>query len=376
MKTQVKGVASGSKWKCAWRAFVSLHLDSDVKGLAWAEGLRAAAGIAIPGAIGLSADHLVWGNLCAFATLWILSCDVGGAYRQKAINLAASGLAIIGAFIFGGWMIGSVTNYIIGVFLWVSSAALIGVAGNAAAQAGLVSSTIVVTSVVLFVPSEFFVRLLLCLIGCTWALLLSLALWPLRPFSPLFKALSVSCGKLANLAGTFWSGAATAGRAPNNLDFAIAYDRFISSLDRSRGIWGAFRAHRAGPSLRSMQLLALLEQLDDIARTLVTLREEINLVAQEQWFEAFRENFASLTQSLSQLAREVAAPVAVRGRNVDPTSLQHVFRKLDRVLTAESQGQALLPRKQLQRTIRHVVEQASSLAEIVSELRVRPPKLS
>jgi hypothetical protein len=42
-------------------------------------------------------DHLVWGNLCAFATLWILSCDVGGAYRQKAINLAASGLAIIGA---------------------------------------------------------------------------------------------------------------------------------------------------------------------------------------------------------------------------------------------------------------------------------------
>ena len=156
------------RWLSAWRAFVSLHSDSDIKDLALAEGLRAAVGIAIPVAIGLLADHLVWGNLCAFATLWILLCDVGGAYRQKAINLAASSLAIIGAFIFGGWMIGSVTNYIIGVFLWVSSAALIGVAGNAAAQAGLVSSTIVVTSVVLFVPSEFLVRLLLCLIGCIW----------------------------------------------------------------------------------------------------------------------------------------------------------------------------------------------------------------
>ena len=71
-------------------------------------------------------------------------------------------------------MIQSVTNYIIGTFLWVSSAALIGVAGNAAAQAGLVSSTIVVTSVVLFVPSEFSIRLLLCLIGFCWALVLSL----------------------------------------------------------------------------------------------------------------------------------------------------------------------------------------------------------
>jgi uncharacterized membrane protein YccC len=373
MKTQVKGVASGTKWKNAWRAFLSLHLDSDVKGLAWPEGFRAAAGIAIPVAIGLLADRLVWGILCAFATLWILMCDVGGAYRQKAINLAASSLAIIGAFVFGGWMIGSVTNYIIGVFLWVSSAALIGVAGNAAAQAGLVSSTIVVTSVVLFAPGEFLIRLLLCLIGCTWALLLSLALWPLRAFSPLFEALSASCGKLADLAASFWSGAPTAGRAPNNLDFAIAYDGFISSLDRSRSIWGAFRAHRAGPNLRSLQLLALLEQLDDIARILVTLREEINLVGQERWFEGFRDIFASLTRSLSQLAREVAEAVAVRGRNVDPTGLQDVFQKLDHALTAELQRPALSQRKQLERTTRHLVEQASSLAEIVSELKSGHP---
>jgi uncharacterized membrane protein YccC len=329
--------------------------------------------MAIPIAIGLLANHLVWGNLCAFGTFWVLSCDVGGAYRQKAINLAASGLAIMGAFIFGGWLIESVTNYIIGVFLWVSSAALIGVAGNAAAQAGLVSSTIVVTSVVLFVPSEFSVRLLLCLIGCCWALLLSLALWPLRPYSPLFEALSASCGKLADLADAFWSGAATPERAPTNLEFAVAYDAFISSLERSRNIWGAVRAHRAGPNLRSMQLLTLIEQLDDIARTLVTLREELNLVGQEQSFDEFREGFANLTHSLSHLIREIAGAVAARGRNVDPTILEHVFQKLDRALTAEAQKQTLFQRKELQRTTRHLIEEASSLAEIVSELKSGQP---
>src|SRR5580704_17799140 len=369
MNVESSSVISRSKWRNAWRAFVSLHSQSEVKDLAWAEGLRGAVGIAIPVVIGLFANHLVWGILCAFATLWILMCDVGGAYRQKAINLAGSALSILGAYLLGSWMIQSPTNYIIGTFLWVSSAALIGVAGNAAAQAGLVSSTIVVTSVVLFVPSEFAVRLLLCLIGCCWALLLSLALWPLRPYSPLFKALSASCGKLADLADAFWSGAGTPKRAPTNLEFAVAYDAFISSLERSRNIWGAVRAHRAGPNLRSMQLLALIEQLDDIARTLVTLREELNLVGQEQSFDGFREGFANLTHSLSHLIREIAEAVAVRGSNVDPGNLQHVFQKLDRALTAEAQEQALFQRKELERTTRHLIEEASSLAEIVSELK-------
>ena len=357
----------------AWRAFVSLHSQSDVKDLAWAEGLRAAVGIAIPVAIGLFANHLVWGVLCAFATLWILMCDVGGAYRQKAVNLAGSALSILGAYLLGSWMIQSATNYIIGTFLWVSSAALIGVAGNAAAQAGLVSSTIVVTSVVLLVPSEFWVRLLLCLIGFCWAFLLSLALWPIRPYSPLFQALSASCAKLADLTDAFWSGAATPDRLPINLQFAIAYDGFMSSLEPSRGIWGAVRAGRAGPSSRSMQLLALIEQLDDIARTLVTLREELNFIGQQKWFDEFRDRFADLIHTLSQLNREMAQAVAVRGRNVDPTTLQHVFQKLDSALAAGSQKQTLFERKELERTTRHLIDQASVLAETVSELNSGQP---
>jgi uncharacterized membrane protein YccC len=373
MKTDVKGVVSRSKWENAWRAFVSLHSETAAKELAFAEGFRAAIGIGIPVVIGLLANHMVWGILCAFATLWILMCDVGGAYRQKAINLAGSGLSILGAYLLGAWMFGSATNYIIGTFLWVSSAALIGVAGNAAAQAGLVSSTIVVTSVVLYVPSEFWIRLLLCLIGFTWALALSLALWPLRPYSPLFQALSASCAKLADLADAFWSGAATPNRLPTNVEFAVAYDGFMSSLERSRGIWGAVRAGRAGPSSRSMQLLALIEQLDDIARTLVTLREELNLIGKQKWFDEFRDSFADLIQTLLQLNRQMAEAVALRGRKVDPTTLQHVFQKLHSALAAGSQNQTLFQRKELERTTKHLTEQASALAETVSGLNSGQP---
>ncbi len=367
------GANSKPGWRRAWRAFLSFHSDTNEKNLSLAEGFRGAVGIAIPVAIGLVANHLVWGILCAFATLWILMCDVGGAYRQKAVNLAGSGLSILCAFLVGGWMIQSPANYIIGTFLWVSSAALIGVAGNAAAQAGMVSSTIVVTSVVLFVPSEFWIRLLLCLIGFCWAFLLSLALWPIRPYSPLFQALSGSCLKLADLADAFWSGAATPDRLPTNFQFAVAYDGFMSSLERARAIWGAMRAGRAGPSSRSMQLLALIEQLDDIARTLVTLREELNLIGQQQWFDAFRGIFGDFIQTLSRLNREVAEAVAVHGKSVDPATLQHVFQKLDDALAAGSQKQTLFQRKELERSTKHLAEQASALAEIVSELNSGHP---
>jgi uncharacterized membrane protein YccC len=374
MMTENSGAVSGSRWQRAWRAFFAMQSEIASKEIEWVEGFRAAFGIALPAAIGLSANHLVWGILCSFATLWVLMCDVGGAYRQRAVNLVTSGLVILVAYIFGGWMILSVPNYIIGMFLWVSAAALIGIAGNAAAQAGMVSSTIVVTSVVLFVPSEFWIRLLLCTIGFGWALLLSLALWPLAPYAPILQALSASFGRLADLSASFWSGAAEPERSPNNLQFAIAYDGVMTSLERSRSIWASFRARRAGPTVRSMRLLALIEELDDVARTLVTLREELNLVGREKWFDELRGPFTELTNALSHLSREIAEAVALAGRGVDPAPLRDAFQGLENAITAKSKREALFQRTEIHRTARHLIEQASTLAETVSELNAAHQK--
>jgi len=46
-----------------------------------------------------------------------------------------------------------------------------------------------------------------------------------------------------------------------------------------------------------MGLLALIEQLDDVARTLVTLREELNLIGPEKWVQEFRKPFTDVTDS-------------------------------------------------------------------------------
>jgi uncharacterized membrane protein YccC len=356
-----------------WEALLKLHSEPDAKGLAWGEGFRAAVGITFPAVVGVIFDHLSWGILCSFATLWMLSCDVGGAYRLKARGLAGSGLTMLAAYTFSGWMVQSVPNYVIGTFLWVFCGALAGVAGNAAAQAGLVSSTIVVTSVVLYVPGEFWGRLFLCSLGLCWALTLSLALWPVRPFSPLFRALSVSCLKLAGLADAFWVGAATQDRFATNLEFAAAYDALVNSLEQSRNIWGAVRARRGGPTLRSMQLLTLIEQVDDIARILIALREVVNLSGKQEWLRDERGSLQEFTTTLSGLFREFSQAIAVRGRSVHLEELGRVLQKIDSSHRPEDHANSGF--QELQRIIRHLNTQLLELAQIVDELKSGNPTM-
>jgi uncharacterized membrane protein YccC len=355
--------------RSVWRAFLALQFDNAQPTIEWFEGLRGAVGIAVPSAIGLLAGNFIWGILCSFATLWVLFCDVGGAYRQKAVTLVASCIALFGAYMFGGWMTLSVPNYLIGMFLWVFIAAIIGVTGSGAAQAGTVSSTIVITSIVLFVRSEMWIRALLCIVGFSWALFLCLGLWPLTPYAPVFQVCSVSVARLADLATTFWAGAAAPGQSANNLPFAIAYDGLMTSLERARDIWGAVRARRAGPSKRSIALLALLEQVDDVARSLVTLREELNVVGQEKWFVELRERFKELTDALSELSKGCCKAVALAGHLVDPTRLQFAFQALERDLTSEAPSATVVQRRDIYRTTRHLIDQAVALADSVAELK-------
>jgi uncharacterized membrane protein YccC len=181
--------------------------------------------------------------------------------------------------------------------------------------------------------------------------------------------------KLADLADAFWSGAATDKRAPSNLEFAIAYDSFVVSLEQPREIWGAIRARGAGPTQRGLQLLALIEQLDDVARTLVALREIVNLVGSEKWFNEVRQSYVEAIHSLTELTHEIAAAIAVHGKRVDPAGLRSVFEKVSTAVAAQPQeySTALFERTELEQTAKHLIEQVLDLAEMVSELKSGHP---
>ena len=363
----------------AWLAFVSWHKDPGVGGYEWSQGIRAALGISIPTAIGLVAEHLSWGILAALATFWTLMCDVGGAYRQKAIALTGSGLAIVGAYIFGAWITRSVPGYIGGLFCWAFAAALLGAAGSAAAQAGLITTTIIAVAVVLTAPNEFWVRLLLCAGGILWALALTLALWPVHAFSPLFQAIAKSCDQLGNLLDSVWEGASTSGHVASNFRVALAYDGLLASLEQSRNVWAAVRARRAGPSIRSIQLLELIERIDHTSRAAIAFRGVLNLLGCDEWFASIRPELQSLTKILAELARDIGNAVVRRGGAVDSAGLTNAFDRLAPQLKGLEGPDKSLSSHELRRTIESLVKEFRRLATMVAELKTgdtsaRPPE--
>ena len=115
-----------------------------------------------------------------------------------------------------------------------------------------------VVSIALYVPGEYWIRTGFCCLGALWAMLLSLALWPLQSSSPVFDALEISYLKLAELLEAFWSGTTAGDRPVNNLGFALAFDSFITQLESARTIWGAIRARRAGPAEKKQVYNSLL----------------------------------------------------------------------------------------------------------------------
>lgn len=357
------------KRRSVWRTIISWHADAGDGDYDWSSGVRAAVGISVPASIGLITGHLSWGILTALATFWTLICDMGGAYRQKAITIAGSGLVILLAYVYGAWITQSVSGYILGVFVWAFVLTLVGVAGNAAAQAGLVSATIVVVAVVLSAPSEFWIRLLLCTIGIVWAAILTLALWPVRAFLPLFQAIAKSSDRLGDLLDSVWVGAPKSGSSASNLRVALAYDAFLTSIEQSRKVWVAVRARRAGPSLRSTQLLDLIENLDSAAKTVIAFRGILNLVGREGWFDSVREELRSFTAALTGLSREVGSAVARRGAIVDATNLEQATTKLlPRLHELESSSKYDFSRHELRRTAESLAKEFTGLAETARQL--------
>jgi len=361
-----------------WQTIISWHSDSGDGGYDWSQGIRAAVGISIPTAIGLLSGHLGWGILTGLAAFWTLLCDMGGAYRQKALTIAGSGLLLLLAYVFGAWVTQSVAGYIIGIFVWAFVMTLVGVAGNAASQASLISTTIVVVAVVLTAPHEFWTRLLLCAVGVLWGALLILALWPVHPFLPLFQMISKSCGRLADLLDSVWIGTPKSGYGASNLQVALAYDGLLTSIEESRKSWAAVRVRRAGPSLRSTQLLDLIENLDSAGKTIIGFRGVLNLLGQEPWFDSVRDELREFTEVLARLAQEISSAVGRRGAIIDSTNLEAaVDRLLPRLQESVSAAKYDFTRQELRRTVELLAREFKWLAETTGQLRTgeaSPPR--
>ena len=223
-----------------------------------------------------------------------------------------------------------------------------------------------------YVPGEFWIRTGLCYFGALWAMVLSLALWPLQASSPVFNALEISYLKLAELLEAFWSGT-SAHRPVSNINFALAFDSFITKLENTRTIWGAIRARRAGPSARSIELLRLVELLDRIGGSVVALRQLLGRLDESPRRAAIMQELHSLTADLVTIVHTLARSIPKRGRTLDSkqidATLKRAEEKIETLFGTENSGRDhpyINP--ELKNTALNLIKQIRKATKVIANL--------
>jgi uncharacterized membrane protein YccC len=343
------------------------------------QGVRAALAISVPVGLGLALDRLAVAVIVTLGAWLVLVTDAGGAYRQKAIATLSATFGLTCAVLGASILNVSPVLIIGGTFLWVAVAAFLAIFGNTAATVGFSTSLMFVITVALPHASGMWLRSGLCLAGGLWAVCLSLALWPLRAFTPVIETVAQCYTKLADLLE-----AASSVQISESVDentqsdpFPNRYEALVVALENARKIWTAVRIGRAGWSARSSQLLGLIENAAQLSNVAIALHQEMLLVKTHLRFAEVSNAIAHEKTELIRVIRVIAGATRQRGGNVDLQNLeqaQHLldeaFEELRSVTYTEIHDFAILVHiGKLSRSFKSLLELLRTDSEIVANLR-------
>jgi uncharacterized membrane protein YccC len=298
------------------------------------QGVRAALAISVPIGLGLAFHQLAAAVIVTLGAWMVLLADTGGAYRQKAMATLSATAGVACAVLAASILNVSPLSIIIGCFLWVAAAAFIGIYGNTASTVSFMTSLMFVITAALPHAADMWFRLFLCLAGGLWAACLSLALWPLHAFTPVFQAVAQCYTNLADLLE-----AACSVQLSDPLNEASVHDLFphrfealVISLENARKIWTAVRVGRAGPSARSSQLLALIENAAQLSNIGVALHQQMLFVRTHPRFTDVSKEISHVKIELVRVTQIIAEAIVQRGGKVDLRDLEQADRLLNEAI--------------------------------------------
>lgn len=275
-----------------------------------AAGLRAATATVTPLLIGhlLNAPALAtWASLGGFN---VSLGDKGGAYRTRAATMGALALSVS----FSAALAALVGRYpalaILVTFLVATSTSFARVYGNAAASIGLSTATTFVVSLAFpaVAPEAALERAAFVLVGGLWAMLLSLVLWPLRPYRPARLDVAQSYRRTALYSSHV--AAAADGQAGSDLarDLQSREDRrqVREALERARATLGAMRRGRQAETGRGERLLVLLEAAEQSFVQVLSLADLLEALPADPLAAPARSAALRALAGFADTAREVA----------------------------------------------------------------------
>lgn len=236
---------------------------------AWAAGLRGAIATVVPIIVG-GALHWPGASWMGLAGFCASTADKGGAYRTRANAMA--GVAIFGGL---GAMAGSLAGNlprlgIVLIVLVVTFCTLLRIYGQTAISIG---TNVIVTYIVGLAapcsPREALARGGAIVIGVLWAMLVALALWPIRFYRPARQAIATAFRGIASYARDV----ARLEDDERRALFTADYNATFAAIEHAREVLAAIRSGRPTESRRGERLLVLLEKADRAFARLTSIAE-------------------------------------------------------------------------------------------------------
>ncbi|HEX3589346.1 MAG TPA: FUSC family protein [Pseudonocardiaceae bacterium] len=201
----------------------------------WRRAGRASASIAGPIAVGVTTGHLLPGVVAAIGALCAVVTSISGPYRDRARR---SGLAVgAGAlgFLLGG-LAGEHGWWTVALFVVAAAvSSVISAAGNNASLAGLQLLVYLILGTNESTVVNPWIALGWFAVGASWALLLSLAAWPVRATAPERALVATVLDRCAQALAVSGSPEARAARHRLTGSIDQAYDALLTARSHLQG---------------------------------------------------------------------------------------------------------------------------------------------
>ena len=281
---------------------------------AFVAGLRTLTIVSGSIGVGMITGHASNSAIATMAAWSVGMTNVGGTYRQQATAMIAATIGVTTAFFTASLVSSNLWLAIPTTFILMAIAGLAGLYGSATASVGLVSSIMFVVSLAKFASLPFsavLMQCVLCLAGGTWAMVVSLGLWVVRPYAPAMQAVAkcyLSLSKLVKLIGQ--RNLKPLERTEWVQQFSQAQDTVIQDLTSARSVWASVWTRQKAANERGNQLLVLIEDANQIVNSVVALVELLAIADRHPLCDRLhRENQQVLEQlavALQKLSRAIA----------------------------------------------------------------------
>jgi uncharacterized membrane protein YccC len=299
--------------------FLRFLIQSEPGKPAISNGLRAALALGVPMLIGQLINQRESGLFVGLIAYFVNLANVGGLYHLKAKAMVAATLGIA-VSVFVGTLVAKVPVLaVVLTFFWGLGSGFASLYGNAGANVGLVVGVSFISTIAQSGNLEVaLMRSLLCLIAGGWAMLLSLVMWPFRPYDPLRIALADCFRAIANYIQAFLGKVAT----PQNIL------EIRKALETARTTLGTVRIGKPARSWMDEQLLVLIQDGDRLLGSVIALTELLYTHFQHQQYHAVQQLVDDALAQISIILQAIVKVISRKPASIDLGNLNRIYEAL------------------------------------------------